>query len=329
VGRLAANLFRKLFGAGSSFLFLEMLVDQIKTEAFRLGFSHCGCARAEPPEELQSFYSGYPEQGKHITLNYLKTNHEKRMDPSRVLPGVKSVITLALNYFPPETIPDEDNFIIAKYAYGSDYHIVVKNRLEQLMAYLKLESGAIQLMSFVDSGPVPEKIWAHRCGLGWQGKNTILINKKSGSFFFLGVLLTDLDLEPDTAGIDYCGDCEKCIRACPTGALDKPYQLDISRCIAFHTIENKSTIPEDVINHLHDRIYGCDICQDVCPFNRFSKSHGFPEFLPSPALINLRKHDWLALTNDQFNAIFANSPVKRIGYQRLMRNIEAAGKKSG
>ena len=247
------------------------------------------------------------------------------MDPSLVMPEAKSVITLTLNYFPAGVMPEEDNYIIAKYAYGNDYHQVVKDRLERLSNYLRKESGATQVQSYVDSGPVSEKVWASLCGLGWQGKNTILINKTSGSFFFIGILFTNLDLEPDPASTDHCGDCEKCVRACPTGALDNPYQLNILKCIAYQTIENKAAIPEDIITHLEGRIYGCDKCQDVCPYNRFSKPNEIPEFIPSPALFKMRKKDWDTLSKEQFDALFSNSPIRRIGYERFKRNIEVAG----
>ncbi|MCK9203631.1 MAG: tRNA epoxyqueuosine(34) reductase QueG [Bacteroidales bacterium] len=299
--------------------------EQIKQEAISAGFSHCGIARAGSLEELHSFYSGYFRENKQASLSYLKRNHEKRMDPSLLLREVKSIIALSLNYFPREIIPQEDNFILAKYTYGADYHVVLKNRMKQMTNRMKALFGNFKVRPFVDSGVIAEKVWAQRCGLGWQGKNSVLINKTEGSFFFIGILLTDLDLEPDIPGKGYCGTCEKCVHACPTGALDNPYQLNVTRCISYYTIENATSLPDNIKDHLNNRIYGCDICQDVCPFNQSPKPHQIPEFIPHPLLQTMRKKDWLSLTQQQFDGLFKNSPIKRIGYQQLMRNIKAAG----
>jgi len=296
----------------------------IREEALRQGFLHCGFARAEPPEEIRGFYSGYLEKNRQLSLSYLQSNFEKRMDPSLVLPGVKSIISLTLGYSAQPPAPEKDSFVIAKYARGADYHEIMKKKMDRFISWLKAEFGRARIKRFVDSGAVPEKFWAMRSGAGWQGKNTLIIHKEAGSFFFIGILLTDLELEADSPATDHCGHCTECIKACPTGALNTPYQLDMSRCISYHTIENKNAIPEDIIRHLGNRIYGCDLCQDVCPYNRAPKPTIIPEFLPSPDLMNMGKTEWLNLSEKQFDRLFGHSPVKRIGYDRLMRNIKAA-----
>ena len=300
------------------------LKQLIKTEALRLGFSHCGFASNDSLEELRPFYTGFIRRNGHAGMKYLETNFEKRMHPDLVLEGTKTVIALLMNYFPPVKAPEKDNFIISKYAVGADYHLLLRDRIRELINFMKITCGSLQAKGFADSGVILEKAWARKCGVGWQGKNTLIINKSGGSFFFVGIILTNLELEADQPETDHCGSCNNCISACPTGALDTPYQLDIPRCIAFQTIENKEEIPDDMISKLNDRIYGCDICQDVCPYNRFASPHPVPEFTPSESIMQMRKKDWLALTEHDFNRIFADSPVKRVGYQKLMRNIQAA-----
>jgi epoxyqueuosine reductase len=237
------------------------------------------------------------------------------------LEGVKSFIAVLMNYFPPEIIPEDENFIISKYAYGQDYHQIVRNRLNNLISFIGTSRENLHAKAFVDSGPVLEKTWAQRCGVGWQGKNTLIINKSSGSFFFIGIILADLELEPDPPETDHCGNCDKCVRSCPTNALDIPYQLSISRCISYMTIEQSGEITPQMKNKLNDRIYGCDKCQDVCPFNQYARPHQTPEFLPSEQLMSLRKKDWIALTEADFIRIFVNSPIRRVGIQKLTRNM--------
>ncbi len=297
------------------------LKQLVKTEALRLGFSHCGFASNDSLEELRPFYSGFIQQKRYASLEYLETHFEKRLHPELVLDGTKTVIAVLMNYFPPEIIPEEDNFIISKYAYGADYHVVMRKRLKTLSDHMKSIGKEHQSKVFVDSGVVLEKTWAQRCGVGWQGKNTLIINKASGSFFFIGIILTDLELDPDPSATDHCGTCSSCVSACPTGALDTPYQLNITRCISYQTIENNAEIPSELKSKFTDRIYGCDICQDVCPYNRFARPHQTPEFLPSAELMNLRKPDWVAMTETEFDRVFAHSPVKRAGYQRFKRAL--------
>ncbi|MDP1622802.1 MAG: tRNA epoxyqueuosine(34) reductase QueG [Bacteroidales bacterium] len=297
------------------------LKQLIKTEALRLGFYTCGIARNDSLEEMRPFYTEFVGRNGHAGLEYLKTNMEKRLHPELVLKGTRSVIALLMNYFPPEIIPEKDNFIMAKYAYGTDYHALMRSRMDDLIGVITQSCPQIQAKAFVDSGAVLEKAWARKCGVGWQGKNSLLINKSAGSFFFIGIILTDLELEPDPAETDHCGICSRCVRACPTGALHTPYQLDISRCISYLTIESKEEIPADLKSKLNDRIFGCDICQDVCPYNRLASPHQIPEFLPSKPLIDMRKKDWIAMDESGFDRIFSDSALKRTGFHRLRRGI--------
>lgn len=295
--------------------------DIIRAKALSLGFSHCGFAEPNFPEVIKDRYHQFVDEHRYAHLSYLRRYEPERMNPELLLPGVKTVIALVLNYYPVEILPEEDNFIISKYAYGKDHHLMLKERLSAFRSFLAEAFPGCSSRSFYDSGPVMEKLWARRCGIGWQGKNTVIITRDGGSFFFIGVVLTDLEVKPDIPGADHCGTCEKCLRACPTGALEKPYQLTISRCISYHTIENRGGIPEEMQGKFRDRIFGCDICQDVCPFNRFAKPHREPDFLPAPELVQWRKKDWLALQEVVFNRLFANSAVLRTGYRTFIRNM--------
>jgi epoxyqueuosine reductase len=306
--------------------------EKIKSFAKNLGFSFCGITKAESLSNHKKYNEDFVRKKLHQPFSYLETNLEKRLDPSKIMSDVKSVIAVLLDYYPDKILPEEDNFIISKYAYGSDYYVVVKKKLDDLITFITSinfpspggEGSGVRLakaMGFVDSGSVMEKVWAQRCGVGWQGKNTLLINKNAGSFFFIGIILTNLELEPDEPEPDHCGACNKCREACPTVALDQPYQLNISKCIAFHTIESKNPIPSEFKGKFRDRMFGCDICQDVCPYNRFSKPSCDPTRTPHPDLLQMRKQDWLSLTEDQFNIIFKGTPVYRTGYIRLMENI--------
>ncbi len=254
-------------------------------------------------------------------MEYLERYTEQRLNPELLLPDVKSVIALLMNYYPQEIIPEEDNYIIAKYAYGKDYHSLMKERMKALTDFMKEAFEDPGTRRFIDSGPVLEKFWAQRCGLGWQGKNTIIIHPSAGSFFFIGIIMTTLEMKPDEPETDHCGDCTRCVESCPTGALNEPYQLDITRCISYHTIENRGEIPQEMKGNVHDRIFGCDICQDVCPYNRFAKPAKENHFFPSPELAALRKEDWRELEEGTFNRIFRDSEILRTGYQTLKRNM--------
>jgi len=300
--------------------------QKIKAEALRLGFSHCGIALAEPLDHLRPFYEDYLARGKHQTLTYISTNYERRLNPELLLPGVKSVVALLMNYYPPQLIPEADNYIIAKYAWGKDYHTVMNEKMDDMMAFMEKISPGTPGKVFMDSGPVLEKTWAMRCGTGWLGKNTLLINRTGGSFYFIGIILTCQELVPDPPETDHCGACDRCIKACPTSALEKPYELNIAKCLSYQTLENKDNIPAEIMACLGDRIYGCDICQDVCPYNRLAKPDQHPLFFPSEDLLKMRKKDWEALTGEDFDRLFSDSGIKKKGYRRLMKNLVSPAK---
>ena len=292
--------------------------EKIKSKSRELGFSFCGFAKASPLAEEENRYTDFIRQKKHATFGYLERFLPQRLDPGLILPESRTVIGLLLNYYPEGVIPEKDRFIVSKYAYGKNYKKVVKDKLNGLIRFMKEESGELKARAFVDSGPVMEKRWAQKCGLGWQGKNTLLINPSAGSFFFIGIILTDLELEPDRPETDHCGGCDLCVRACPTDALHESYCLDISLCISYHTIETRHPVPEDLFSHFRNRIFGCDICQDVCPYNRYAKSSGEPVFQINKFLKTATVQDWFGLTEDKFIETFADSPLLRTGYEKIM-----------
>jgi epoxyqueuosine reductase len=298
--------------------------EKIRAKALELGFSFCGFAKATALEKDKEFFEKYLREKRNAGLHYLERDPEKRSDPRLAVEGAQSVIALMLNYYPVEILPEADNFIISKYAYGKDYHIVVKKLANTLIAYMKEEFGTIQAKPFVDSGQVLEKAWARQCGIGWTGKNTLVINPEKGSFFFIAIILTDLLIEPDQPETDHCGYCHKCMDACPTRAIEFPYQLNPAKCISYLTIEEFADAPEELRSKLKGRIYGCDICQDACPYNRFAVPTTVLDFLPDEKLISFRRNDWLNLTKEQFDEIFKDSPLLRKGYDKLMRNIHNA-----
>jgi epoxyqueuosine reductase len=300
---------------------METSGQKIKAKAIDLGFAFCGFAKAVALEEDLAFFTTYLREKRNAKLDYLARAPEKRMDPRKVFEGARTVIGLLMNYFPGETLPAEDNFIISKYGYGKDYHEILKARTNILVHFMNEEYGPLNAKSFVDSGPVLEKAWAQRCGLGWRGKNTILINPSKGSFHFIATILTDLVIEPDIPEKDHCGNCHLCLDACPTGALEAPYTLTPSKCISYLTIKEKEDIPRELLEKFHDRIYGCDICQDVCPYNRFAVPHSTPEFFLPERLKKMRKRDWLQLTQEEFGILFRDSAIQRPGYEKLMKNI--------
>ncbi|MBE0648792.1 MAG: tRNA epoxyqueuosine(34) reductase QueG [Bacteroidales bacterium] len=299
--------------------------DQIRSHALSLGFSNCGFARAEPLESLRSFYETFLAERDFSGMNYLERFTEQRLHPELLLPGVQSVIAVLMNYYPEERLPEENNFILSKYAYGRGYQKVMKERLAKLVTWLDTTSHESRSLAYADSGPVLEKLWAQRSGLGWQGKHTILINETDGSFFFIGIILTTLILEPDNPARDRCGNCTRCLDACPTNALHTPYRLDINRCLTFHTNTNKGEIPDAVKGKFRDRIFGCDVCQDACPFNRAPKPTREPVFRILPGLSDLRKPQWKSLSEEEFNRIFEHSEIKHTGYKTIKRNMGLAG----
>jgi epoxyqueuosine reductase len=254
-------------------------------------------------------------------MSYMENHFDKRLDPRLLVDGAKSVISVLLNYFPENTqIPD--TYKMSKYAYGTDYHFVIKDKLKDLLAFIQTKIGEVNGRAFVDSAPVLDKAWAAKSGLGWIGKHSNLLSKKAGSFYFIAELIVDLPLDCDTPVTDHCGSCTACIDACPTQAIVEPYVVDGSKCISYFTIELKNEIPPNVKGKFDDWVFGCDVCQDVCPWNRFSKPHREPLFNPHPDLLDMSKKDWADITEEVFQKIFKKSAVKRTKFEGLKRNIE-------
>ena len=291
----------------------------IKTEAKKLGFLSCGISKAEFLEDEATRLERWLKDGKHGKMAYMENHFDKRLDPRLLVPDAKSIISLLFNYYTPLDQLDGAPKI-SKYAYGKDYHHVLKDKLKQLFQIINNKIGEVSGRVFVDSAPVMEKSWAVRSGLGWQGKNTNLISKKAGSFFFIAELIVDLELEYDTPVTDHCGTCTACIDACPTEALT-PYNIDASKCISYLTIELKDQIPTAFKNKMDNWAFGCDVCQDVCPWNRFSKQHNEPLFSPNSEVINYTQKNWEEITQETFNIIFKNSAIKRTGFKGFKRNI--------
>lgn len=294
--------------------------EVIKKKAHELGFSFCGISEATFLEEEAPRLESWLKNGFHGEMAYMENHFDKRLDPRLLVDGAKSVVSLLLNYYPSE-FQNENSYKISKYAYGEDYHFVIKDKLKELMHHIHEEIGEVDGRVFVDSAPVLDKAWAAKSGLGWVGKNNNLINKGNGSFFFVAELIIDLELEYDSATTNHCGTCTACIDACPTQAIESPYIVNGSKCISYLTIELKDDIPNQFKNQLDDWMYGCDVCQDVCPWNRFSKPHSEPLFTPKKQLLDYSKNDWEDLTQELFQEIFKKSAVKRAKYIGLMRNI--------
>ncbi|HEY9185290.1 MAG TPA: tRNA epoxyqueuosine(34) reductase QueG [Salegentibacter sp.] len=299
----------------------EQYTQLIKAEAKRLGFLSCGISKAEFLEEEAPRLENYLQKGMHGEMKYMENHFDKRLDPTKLVEGSKSVISLLLNYYPHQ-IQNQDSYKISKYAYGRDYHFVIKDKLKDLMQYMQQEIGEIEGRAFVDSAPVLDKAWAARSGLGWIGKHSNLLSKQTGSFYFIAELIVDLDLEYDTPVTDHCGSCTACIDACPTDAIVEPYKVDGSKCISYFTIELKDELPASYKNQFEDWMFGCDICQDVCPWNRFSKPHNEPLFNAHPDLLINDKKDWEEITKETFNEIFRKSAVKRTKFTGFKRNID-------
>jgi epoxyqueuosine reductase len=294
----------------------------IKTKAAELGFFYCGFSKAEFLEEEAPKLESWLKQGFHGKMSYMENHFDKRLDPRLLVDDAKTVISLLLNYFPTEKQKDNDAPKISKYAFGEDYHFVIKDKLNELIRFIQAEIGQINGRAFVDSAPVMDKVWAKKSGLGWIGKNSNIIHPKEGSFFFIAELITDLKIEPDGPMKDYCGTCTRCIDACPTEAIVKPYVVDGSKCISYLTIELKDElIPKEFNGKMDNWMFGCDICQDVCPWNRFSKATQEQRFQPAFSLLDLTKTDWENLKEDTFQVLFKNSPVKRTKFNGLKRNI--------
>lgn len=293
----------------------------IKREAKALGFLSCGIAKAGFLEEEAPKLEEWLRQGRHGQMKYMENHFDKRLDPTKLVPGAKSVITLLFNYYSEEKQQDASAPKISQYAYGEDYHHVIKQKLRQLLERLRDNIGAIEGRVFVDSAPVMDKAWAQKAGLGWVGKNTNLIAKSTGSFFFIAEIILDLDLPADLPVADHCGSCTACIDACPTDALTAPYEIDGSKCISYATIELKEAIPTHFQGKMDGWMFGCDVCQDVCPWNRFARPSEEPAFRPSAELLEMNQRDWEELTEETFRRVFKKSAVKRTKFQGLQRNI--------
>ncbi|MBW8199506.1 tRNA epoxyqueuosine(34) reductase QueG [Muricauda sp. W52] len=294
--------------------------SMIKTEAKRLGFLSCGISEAGFLEEEAPRLEKWLNQNMHGEMQYMENHFDKRLDPTKLVEGSKSVISLLLNYFPSED-QNPDSYKISKYAYGMDYHFVIKDKLKSLLQFIQEEIGDVHGRAFVDSAPVLDKAWAAKSGLGWIGKNSNLLTQQVGSFYFIAELIVDLELAYDTPVTDHCGTCTACIDACPTEAIVQPYVVDGSKCISYLTIELKNEIPSEFDGKLDEWMFGCDVCQDVCPWNRFSKPHSEPLFNPNPDLLSFTKKDWEEITEDVFKKIFKKSAVKRTKLSGLQRNI--------
>ena len=299
----------------------EIYTSLIKQQAKRLGFEYCGISKAGFLEEEAPRLETWLNKNMNGEMSYMENYFDKRLDPRLLVEGAKSVVSLLLNYYPQkEQNPEAPK--ISKYAYGSDYHLVIKEKCKTLLAVLNEEIGEINGRCFVDSAPVMDKAWAQKSGLGWVGKNSNLINKNSGSFFFIAELILDIELEYDGPVKDHCGTCTRCIDACPTDAIVAPYIVDGSKCISYFTIELKENIPADYKNKLDNWVFGCDVCQDVCPWNRFSKPHNEPLFSNTNNLLDWDARQWEEITQEVFTKVFKNSAVKRTGFKGLKRNVD-------
>jgi len=294
----------------------------IKSKAASLGFFYCGVSKAEFLNEEAPRLEAWLKANMHGEMSYMENHFDKRLDPRLLVEGAKSVVSLALNYFPKKDLATNDSPKISKYAYGEDYHFVIKDKLKDLLAYIQDEIGEVNGRVFVDSAPVLDKAWAVKSGLGWMGKHTNVLTRDNGSFFFIAELILDLDLTYDGPMKDYCGTCTRCIDACPTDAIVAPYVVDGSKCISYLTIELKNEIlPSAFHGKMDNWAFGCDVCQDVCPWNRFAKPTKEMRFAPSEQLKNMQANDWRELTQEVFSALFKNSAIKRTKFKGLQRNI--------
>jgi epoxyqueuosine reductase len=293
----------------------------IKKESKRLGFDFCGISKVEFLSEEAPRLEKWLKEQRHGEMRYMENYFDKRLNPALLVDGAKSVISLLYNYFPSQTQNSEAPKI-SKYAYGNDYHDVIKTKLHELLNTLQEQIGDINGRAFVDSAPVLDKVWAKKSGLGWIGKNSNLINKQQGSYFFIAELIIDLELEYDGEIKDYCGTCTRCIDACPTQAIIEPYVVDGSKCISYLTIELKENIPSSFQNKMDNWVFGCDVCQDVCPWNRFSKPHQEPLFENKNGLLDYTTEEWHEITEDVFRNLFKDSAVKRTKYKGLKRNLD-------
>ena len=293
----------------------------IKKIANELGFDACGIAEARNLSEQESYLKDWLGKGYHGQMGYMANHFDKRLDPVKLVPGAKSVVSLLYNYYPKKDLAEGKELKIAKYAYGKDYHIVIRDKLNLFLRKIKDELGEVEGRAFVDSAPVMERQWAQLAGLGWLGKNGLLLNKQMGSFFFIAELIIDLELDQDRPVLDHCGSCTKCIEACPTEAIVQDGVVDGSKCISYYTIELKPEFAIDSDKDFEGWAFGCDICQNVCPWNRFSMPHNEIDFEPSEELLNMGSKDWQEITQEVFSSLFSKSAVKRTKLEGLQRNI--------
>ncbi|MEA3505098.1 MAG: tRNA epoxyqueuosine(34) reductase QueG [Bacteroidota bacterium] len=300
----------------------ENITAFIKAQALEMGFIACGIAKADYLDNHADRYNEWIKNGYHANMDYMARNAEKRSDPTKLVSNAKSVISLLYNYYPEKTLPEKDNYHIAKYAYGKDYHEIIKKKLWELLQKIEEKTDTTSSRVFIDTAPVLERAWAEKAGLGWIGKNSMLINKTHGSFFLIGEIITDLELNYDTPVRNLCGNCTKCIDACPTNAIIKEGVIDSNKCISFWTIENREEIPEKFKDIFKDNFFGCDICQDVCPWNKFSSPHNEEAFRPHADLFTMNKEKWGTLTEEQYRELFKKSAVKRAKYKGVIRNIK-------
>jgi len=299
----------------------DLLKQKLKQKAIELGFFEMRVAKAEHLDKEAYRLEQWLKNDYNGSMNWMEKNIDLRLDPRKLVPGARTVIVFAFNYYTDKK-QTEDSPKISKYAYGRDYHKVLKSRLKKLIQWIGEEIGDIQGRAFVDSAPVMERAWAEKSGLGWIGKHSLSLTKQKGSFYFLATLISDLDLSPDAPTVDHCGTCTRCIDACPTHAIVQPYVVDAKRCISYLTIEYKEKLPLDLQSQMEGWAFGCDICQDVCPWNRFSKQHQEPDFEPKESLLAMNNSDWQEITEEVFQKLFEGSAVKRTGFEGLKRNIE-------
>ena len=302
----------------------EKRAQLLKSTAKRLGFDFCGIAKAEFLESDAPRLEEWLNRNYQGKMAYLANHFDKRLDPTQLVEGAKTVVSLIYNYYPEKQLPHQpEDLKLAKYAYGADYHDVIRTKLTEFLEVLREEIGEINGRSFVDSAPVMERQWAQRAGLGWIGKNSLLLNRQMGSFFFLAELIIDLDATPDAPlAKDYCGTCTACIDACPTDAIVQPEVVDASKCISYLTIELKEAIPNQFAGKMENWVFGCDICQDVCPWNRFSKAHREPAFQPNEELAKFSNKEWVEMTEETFLKVFSKSAVKRTKFSGIKRNVD-------
>ncbi len=304
----------------------QRLARELKTEAARLGFDACGISKAERLDDEARRLEQWLAEDRHASMAYMANHFDKRVDPTRLVEGAQSVVSVLHNYYQAVAHPDDDAVgKISRYAWGDDYHDVLKEKLYALYHWLDERLGGIAGRAFVDSAPVLDKVWAARCGLGWIGKHTNLINRQMGSFFFIGELIVDVPLPPDGPIPDYCGSCTRCLDACPTDAIYQPYVVDANRCISYLTIEHRGDdIPLALHPDMENWIFGCDICQDVCPWNKFKFATDEPRFMPRPGLTDTELRQWIELDLEGFRETFRKSPIKRAKFEGFIRNVRIA-----